>query len=258
MNTDFSNKNKIKTSLGQSPNNIMNSKEEKSPDPETVVCAVCTFAYQMDESTCDLCLTPNPLVMTRDEEMAKAMAVEMIGDQCLESPSYYEDEELASALAALELQELQEHKDSENKNFEQSMPLVHQLAGDHPHPGLSHISCSICSSDNSSDRVQCIVCHAELDNKERALAPGVVSRELIEIGPSVYDEGGKPDMNILGPLGFVGKRGSACLVNAIAYVVKNTQLLPKDLTTLASRVTKDCKDNPDGPMWSDLLGVWFQ
>lgn len=271
MNTDSSDN----PSLGPSPNNVMNSpgnkgkrrsrrgrgkgRKEKKKDhkDELVSCSVCTFAYPTDNSACDICATPNPVAVARYEEMAKEMANEMLRDRN-RGGSSREDEELAKAIAAMELKELQDQKDREEENFEASMLLAYQLREDHPPPRLPYLRCSVCTLENLPDRVQCIACGTEICVKERALAPGVVSRKQIALGPLAYDKGGKPDKKLLDPLGFLGKTGNACMVNATAFITEDAQLSPSDLKTLAERVTRDCKANPDKSMWSDLLGVWFQ
>lgn len=211
----------------------------------TVVCTVCTFAYPKDNSTCDMCSTPNTVY----EEMIKAMVWPSVNR---------EDEELAKAIAAIDLRDLRERKDREEENEEKSMRLVLQLKEEHSHKGSHYRVCSNCSTENLAERVQCISCSVELDEKERNLAPGVVSREQIGLGPLVYDNGGRPDTKLLSVLGFFGKTGNACMVNAAAFVVNEVPLSPKDMSNLSARVTKDCNANPGESMWSDLLGVWFQ
>ena len=163
-----------------------------------------------------------------------------------------ECEELTKAIDEMDFRDLQA------ENLEKSMLLAFQFYDDPPPTGSLTKRCSNCTLDNPPDRVQCMACGVELHQKERDLAPGFVTREQIALGPRVYDNGGTPDVNILGPLGFLGKKGNACMVNATAFVVNKAHLLPKDLETLSCRITKDCKANPGGSMWSDLLGVWFE
>lgn len=203
---------------------------------ETVVCTACTFVYPISILKCGMCEKPNT-----------------VGNERLGSFSNREDEELAKAIAAVELLERQERQDREAENFNKSMQLQFEY-----NKYEQHVSCSTCSFKNYSERVQCIMCSTELDEKERDLAPGIVSRDQIALGPLAYDNGGAPDVKILNPLGFLGKTGNACMVNATAFVVGYAHLSHKDLSTLASRVTNDCKANPRELMWSDLMGVWFQ
>jgi hypothetical protein len=190
-----------------------------------------------------------------DEELVNAIAAADLEEQ---KDKYREDEELVNAIAELELMDLQEHKDNEEKNFVESMHLIFQINGDNPPRESHYVRCSACSCLNPQDRVQCIQCSTELDEDERKFAPGVVSRDQIALGSQEYDKGGKPDVGILEPLGFQGKVGNACMVNAIAYVTRNAGLSLEDLAILADRVTSDCKLHPGDPMWSDLMGLWFQ
>ena len=74
----------------------------------------------------------------------------------------------------------------------------------------------------------------------------------------MYDNGGIPDLPILKQLNFFGKTDNACMVNSIAFVVKHLHLSPKDMATLSDRVTEDCKNDAGSPMYSDLMGMWFQ
>jgi hypothetical protein len=266
------------SSLGQSPNTVDRfgkDQKKKKTVSGSVVCITCTFVYPEYKPMCGMCSAHNPLV--NDEELARAIAEvdridfqehkdrekknnednQMCGVFSAHNP-LVNDEELARAIAEVERMDLQEHEDREKKNNEDSMRLILRLNGDRPSEELLCVKCSVCSLDNNPDRVQCIVCGTELDKKERDLAPDVVSREQITLGLREYDTGGAPDVNMLNPLGFRGKTGNACLVNATAFVVKEACLLHMDLAILSDRITKDCTANPGTPMWSDLLGVWFQ
>jgi hypothetical protein len=86
-----------------------------------------------------------------------------------------------------------------------------------------------------------------------------VPRTVVGIGPQVYDNGAKPDSDLINVMKCgSAKKNNACGLNSFLYCIQKSNMSESDLKKLRVRIDTSCEKYPTDMLESDSFGVWCQ